>query len=84
MVLIRARPKDANRLGLYAEEVWLTGEQLDNSRQAFIHLALSNAAVNRDYRLDHGSGRADHVLTRRRRTGQASAVAAKPEDGPTW
>lgn len=41
----------ANHLGLFAEEVGLTGEQLGNFPQAFTHLSLISAATNLDGRL---------------------------------
>lgn len=42
----------ANHLGLYAEQVGGTGDQLGNFPQAFTHLALISAATNLDRELD--------------------------------
>ncbi len=42
----------ANHVGLYAEQVSATGEQVGNFPQAFTHLALISAAINLDRALN--------------------------------
>lgn len=37
-----------NHLGMFSEEISISGEQLGNTPQAFSHLALVSAALNLD------------------------------------